>query len=55
MSMFSEQEIEVINNFKDNVHNNGGLDIICKEIGEEVLRRNGNDNLTIVAFQKFIL
>lgn len=48
-------EQELLMYFRDKIHDNEGLDSICKEIGEEVLRRNGNDNLTIVAFQKFIL
>ncbi|MGH4050566.1 MAG: protein phosphatase 2C domain-containing protein [Clostridium sp.] len=49
------QEQELLMYFKDKIHDNEGLESICKEIGLEVLKRHGNDNLTIVAFQKFIL
>lgn len=46
---------EIVSYFRNEAYSSEELDNICRSIGEEVLKRNGNDNLTIVAFQVFVL
>lgn len=45
---------ELLLRFNSGVHTSETLELCCRDIGNEVLKRNGNDNLTIVAFQIFI-
>jgi serine/threonine protein phosphatase PrpC len=47
------RDSEILDYFKEQKHTNESLDKICKTIGDKVLERNGNDNLTIVVFQIF--